>query len=358
MPEQSTPPRKFRNTCTNCANAKVKCDTTRPECGRCQERALSCSYAPSNRYGRRPASSINTPHWNATNVLSNPPIDLCGNPFMYYPTFAQSEVNYSSSQVGDICGAPRDTSVDHIQYQPQVFPAGNSEWYLHNLGLTSPPVIYEREPQSSELQITSQPLSPPSSLFTYSLPSEPEDPLEDSCTCLSRAANILLEVRGSNNADLTGFSVTEGGSMIDNSRNAELRIGDVIFTNRRILGQVTNILDCHCVGGDYQALMIIYMIWFHLIANYAAAVSMATGPINRDSHNRLVGSVQVLQGELRQLSVLIDKPFPLLKEARTGSRSAVIGVSVSVFKQLQGDLAQHVHHVSTRADQILQHLST
>lgn len=355
MPEQSNPRQKFRSSCTNCANAKVKCDATRPECGRCQERGLSCLYAPSNRYGRRPAFTANEAHGVATDNLPSPRIECCVNPCIYEPIFAHVDVNDCLPQVEAICGAlERDVPVDQIHHLPQLLPAGSSEWCLHNLGLANPSGSHEREPQIT----TSQPLSPPSSLFTHCPPSESGNPPENSHNCLSRAARILVEARCSNNANPTGsiVSARAGGSNADNSRDAELLIGDVIFTNRRILDQVTKILDCHCAGWDYQTLLIICMIWFHLIDKYAAAVAAATGSINRQSH-RLTGSVQILLGELRQFSPLIQKIILLVEEARTGPRSAIIGVSISVFYHLQGDLARNLHHLSTRAEQILQHLS-
>ncbi|KAI0483292.1 hypothetical protein GGR56DRAFT_235072 [Xylariaceae sp. FL0804] len=53
------PPRKrqkYKDSCTNCAVAKVKCGKEKPLCARCGERGLECSYELSYRYGRLPAA--------------------------------------------------------------------------------------------------------------------------------------------------------------------------------------------------------------------------------------------------------------------------------------------------------------
>ncbi|KAI0417471.1 hypothetical protein F5X98DRAFT_147513 [Xylaria grammica] len=46
---------KYKDSCTHCAGAKVRCSKEKPRCTRCNERGLECSYGLSYRYGRLPA---------------------------------------------------------------------------------------------------------------------------------------------------------------------------------------------------------------------------------------------------------------------------------------------------------------
>ena len=50
-------PKKLRQTCDPCSEAKVKCDKGNPRCGRCDRLSYECVYSPARRIGRpRPRS--------------------------------------------------------------------------------------------------------------------------------------------------------------------------------------------------------------------------------------------------------------------------------------------------------------
>lgn len=44
--------RKLRDSCTDCANSKVKCSKEKPTCARCARREVTCTYTVSRRSGR------------------------------------------------------------------------------------------------------------------------------------------------------------------------------------------------------------------------------------------------------------------------------------------------------------------
>ncbi|KAK4141524.1 uncharacterized protein C8A04DRAFT_30894 [Dichotomopilus funicola] len=44
--------RKLRDSCTDCANSKVKCSKEKPTCARCARREVTCTYSVSRRSGR------------------------------------------------------------------------------------------------------------------------------------------------------------------------------------------------------------------------------------------------------------------------------------------------------------------
>jgi hypothetical protein len=49
---QGTP--KYRSACDACGSAKVRCDRSKPKCGRCTTRELSCNYGIDNQHGLMP----------------------------------------------------------------------------------------------------------------------------------------------------------------------------------------------------------------------------------------------------------------------------------------------------------------
>ncbi|KAH8892340.1 hypothetical protein GQ53DRAFT_746205 [Thozetella sp. PMI_491] len=72
MPDRPPGGQRFRDTCTGCSAAKVRCSKTRPRCTRCDERGLQCNYALSHRFGRLPAGGrrpITHSPWRGAGVL-------------------------------------------------------------------------------------------------------------------------------------------------------------------------------------------------------------------------------------------------------------------------------------------------
>ncbi|KAL4967244.1 uncharacterized protein BDV14DRAFT_198346 [Aspergillus stella-maris] len=328
MAEQSTPRQRFRSSCTHCAIAKVKCSTARPECARCQERGLVCSYALSNRYGRRPAGPIpggRQAPAHATEALPTPPNEHPFHPCFYDPSssFFDTGLNDWLPEPDTLC-APIVGGVPEDQLYQVFFSAGgggNSVWNPNDLALHTQPVSQTHERGASA---HAQSTTPPASQLIRRLANEAEESIGGSHNCLAQAARILLEARCCGNGNTS--SCMDGQRMQDSSRassargvhgslaepfgeGAEMTMGDVIFTNRRILDQTTGILDCACAAaGDYQTLVVVSLIWFHLIDR---------------------GAVEA--------------------QGRPGG-----GVSLSVLKQLQGDLGRNLHNVSSRAEQLLQ----
>ncbi|KAH6614607.1 hypothetical protein B0J18DRAFT_304181 [Chaetomium sp. MPI-SDFR-AT-0129] len=50
--------RKLRDSCTDCANSKVKCSKEKPTCARCARREVTCTYSVSRRSGRTASQII------------------------------------------------------------------------------------------------------------------------------------------------------------------------------------------------------------------------------------------------------------------------------------------------------------
>lgn len=63
MPDQSSTSRKqpkLRSSCDGCGMAKLRCDRTQPECGRCVSYGLPCVYGISRRMGKAPGRGRRT----------------------------------------------------------------------------------------------------------------------------------------------------------------------------------------------------------------------------------------------------------------------------------------------------------
>jgi hypothetical protein len=188
-------------------------------------------------------------------------------------------------------------------------------------------------------------------------PDENGDPTH---SCLAHAAAILAEIRtDSTTMDLMWASSGGPPNAEASAREVKNMMGDVIFANRRVVDQATAILECTCINTDYQIAVLISLIWFHMIDRYAKAAAAAAATARRGpGHNHVIGSVQVLVGELQRLSPAIDKlsiQDPGIS-GRGGLEAVVVGISAAGFKQLKGELASQLANVYAQAEAFLHHI--
>ncbi|KAL6699349.1 hypothetical protein J3F84DRAFT_360599 [Trichoderma pleuroticola] len=237
MSEQPKTRQKFRSSCTNCANAKVKCSTKRPECARCVERGLECYYAPSNRFGRPPASTCNQ---KATSLRS-PQVDGCDLTMNGYA---------SDSATWDFNSW---VPASHCEIDAFSAAAYYEEWNLEDI-----PQLVAASSHGASSMNTNSPKNSSSGA---------SDASEGVHSCLAQAAAILVDIR--NDSSLT--DMTWAAANVD----AKTIVGDVIFANRRATGQVSRIMECACLAADYQISVVVSLICFHMIDRYGKAVAAA-----------------------------------------------------------------------------------
>ncbi|KAK2616709.1 hypothetical protein QQS21_000321 [Conoideocrella luteorostrata] len=328
MAERPKTRQKFRSSCTNCATAKVKCGTTRPECARCVERGLECLYAPSNRYGRPPASAPS----RKVSQTPSPQADGCD---------AALHDAASDGMAWDFNSwVPEAAWSETVRNLPCDIAAFSTAGYHEEWNLDDIP----------QLVATSGSSSQGSGMGTYSPKNSSSSSASDTSpegahSCLAHAASILIDVRNDSSSSDLMWATTNG--------DAKTIVGDVIFANRRATGQVAAILDCACLAADYQISIIVSLICFHMIDRYAKAVAAARASALgiRQGSNHIIGSIQILLDELRRISPMIGTSAMQAGEAP--GAAGTMGNPVSGFNQLQTDLKQHLYSVLGEAESFL-----
>ncbi|KAL7903659.1 hypothetical protein GGI35DRAFT_465581 [Trichoderma velutinum] len=328
MSEQPKTRQKFRSSCTNCATAKVKCTTTRPECARCVERGLECLYAPSNRYGRPPASVGSQ---KATSFRS-PQVDGCDLAMNDYASDGGTW-DFNAWMPASAC----NLTAQNIHYEIDAFSAAvyYKEWNLEDI----PQLVATSSHGSNSMNTNS---------LKNSFSGASEGFQEAIHSCLAQATAILVDIRH----DSSSTDLTWAAANVD----AKTIVGDVIFANRRATGQVSRIMECACLAADYQISVIVSLICFHMIDRYGKAVAAAKATLgNTGGNNHVVASVQILLDELRRITPLIG----ILRMQTGGSPGSVktTGNPVSGFDQLQRDLEHHLFSVLSEAESFLHEAS-
>jgi hypothetical protein len=165
--------------------------------------------------------------------------------------------------------------------------------------------------------------------------------------CLTQAAQLLIEAR----ADQNDWRRSPQDAI---SQDAEQTLQDVLWSNRKILDRVAMILTCDCTAADYQIMVLVSLVWFHAIDKYSQAVAAARHVGNITQRDRIKHSVDLLLGELRDLSPLVETLSDRGAEGRPAHGG--MGVSGTVFKHLQGDLTRYLCHLYLNTEQLRQDL--
>ncbi|KAL4948250.1 hypothetical protein BDW69DRAFT_189442 [Aspergillus filifer] len=317
MTEQQHAPQRFRSSCTNCASAKVKCNATRPDCARCTERGLACLYAPSNRYGRRPASSkANQPR----SAFPSNRLLLSRN----VTDWPHEDAAFGTQQP---CITPVPVPVPiHV---PSALDLELSE--LDGAGAM----------QSLATGIMS------STLISNALGDNLNTFVTSSHCCLTEAAQLLTEARAVE-------SDWRRSSQDMNLQDVEQTLQDVLWSNRKILDRVAMILTCDCTSADYQIVVLISLVWFHVVDKYSQTVAAARHVGDLTQRARIKSLLDVLLGELRDLSPLVESLSDRGAEGRPAHGG--MGVSGTVFKHLQSDLTRYLCHLYLNTEQLRQDL--
>ncbi|EHK26733.1 uncharacterized protein TRIVIDRAFT_62548 [Trichoderma virens Gv29-8] len=328
MSEQPKTRQKFRSSCTNCASAKVKCSTTRPNCARCVERGLECLYAPSNRYGRPPAS-VGT---QKATLLRSPQADGCDLTMSDYASDGATW-DFNSWVPASAC----NLTARNVHCEIDAFSAAAyyEEWNLEDI-----PQLVAASSHGSSSTNTNSPKNSSSGASDSSQ--------EAAHSCLAQAAAILVDIRN----DSSSTDLTWAATNVD----AKTIVGDVIFANRRATGQVSRIMECACLAADYQISVIVSLICFHMIDRYGKAVAAARATLGSTlGNNHVIGSVQILLDELRRITPLIGKST--MQAGEPPGSAGTMGIPVSGFGQLHRDLEHHLFNVLGEAESFLHQAS-
>ncbi|KAK6069019.1 zinc finger transcription factor [Seiridium cupressi] len=324
-------PRKLRESCTQCASSKVKCNKAKPTCGRCMRRGMSCEYGISRRTGRNRAPSSISLSALPTPSRSPQPLSRHGTSSSVGGYFQHARRASSTHSISIACGSrsptpqcsPMNTPlITTPLHTPQSVAPQQEQDYWASMGsdvdellanLTTPD-FPDVDPADLD----------PSSLL--SLPHDPftdfdmslSDPLEDgflsSTTsidnstlcfddissssdtsfkdgCLSSASSTS-STSSNNNADIkprgacclmTVFNLmmqlfpnaatgcTMPGKQQDGSCSVRT-IESVISENKQVIESITKLMDCPCSQDEY-VVTIISLVVFKVMGWYAAVAS-------------------------------------------------------------------------------------
>ncbi|KAI8623871.1 hypothetical protein F5Y19DRAFT_344897 [Xylariaceae sp. FL1651] len=380
---------KYKDSCTHCAGAKVRCSKEKPRCTRCHERGLECAYGLSYRYGRLPAraklsSSGYVDHASTTapttprellpngsrtpSPASEPntiPMSWLGEPNMAMPLNTNSStmngftnLNYDTPTSNAYMAATYDgatttmPSVSTQAYQtltPTSDPITSTGATFNTLNYlpcldTLPQLTTRRNHSRSVSSVSSLPSgydyaaatfqntspitfgTPPETPRTRPLPNCAATMQHD---CLSQAAITLLSLR---NEPLSNH-----------------------VKNREMMEYILQMIDCDCFTQDSHVRIFMVLIGFEVMERYSKAT--------QDDM-----SMTSTEGVLEDLQVVLKLIERLLRRLReTGAGNCFQGltpgspsgqsrgntISFAVFSQLEADLRKNLRGISHNTVDVL-----
>ncbi|KAI1322291.1 hypothetical protein F5Y16DRAFT_43117 [Xylariaceae sp. FL0255] len=381
---------KYKDSCTHCAGAKVRCSKEKPQCMRCNERGLECSYGLSYRYGRLPArTKLNAAGYmdqavvtapatprellpngsrtpSPTSDASNLSVSWLNDSPMAMPNTASSALNgclglgYDSSTAHNFMAAAYDTgngSLQSLHGQPfqslnpspdsiaSSTAAYNAINYIQCLDSLPQPTT-RRDHSRSISSVSSLP-----SAFDYSVAGFPSaSPLQFGTPPETPRASVLSSF-GSSQHDCLLQATTVLLSLRAEPLAAPGR-------NRDLMDQILNMTECDCFVKDSHQRMFLILIAFEVMKRY----SMNT----RD--NRSVASTEIIIEELQAVLKLVERILKRLRDVDTGTASQVFSpdsptgqfssetISCTVFNQLEADLRKQLRGISHSTVDILRHV--
>lgn len=347
---------KYKDSCTHCAGAKVRCSKEKPRCTRCNERSLECSYGLSYRYGRLPArAKLSTAGYiDQTTMKTSVPRELIPSgsraPSPSEPATVQmswlsesntingfTNVNYHDPHTpNNFMGHAYDTGTAPLApvaaqaYQaltptsdPTTFSTINYIPCLDSLNHPAPRRQHSRSVSSassmpSGYDYTFSNASP----VTFGTPPETPRarPVQNYAPsmqhdCLSQAAATLLSLR---------HDPTSGPGK-----------------NQDMMEYILHMIGCECFGRDSHVRMFVVLIGFEVMDQYLKT----TQDMTLANGNTLEDFQAVLK--------LIERLLRRLRETGTGDYAQGLAPSFAVFGQLEADLRKHLRGISQNAVGVL-----
>ncbi|KAJ8125725.1 hypothetical protein O1611_g7913 [Lasiodiplodia mahajangana] len=376
---------KYKDSCTHCAGAKVRCSKEKPRCTRCNERGLECSYGLSYRYGRLPAraklsaagfidQAVTTapstprellPHGSRTPSPASEPNG------MHMTWLSESNMNMLNANTSAINGFQNMNYDAHTpnNYMGHTYDATSAPMApiptqaFQALTPTSDPItttatfnyipcldtLNQPAPRRHHSRSVSSASSMPSgydyntapypntSPVTFGTPPEtprPQPPHGYAANmqqhdCLSQAAATLLSLR---HEPISGQA-----------------------RNRDTMEYILQMIDCDCFAHDSHVRMFMVLIGFEVMERYSKATQ----------DDMAMTSTEGILEDLQVVLKLIERLLRRLRETGTGTyaqgltpgspQSQVRGntISLAVFGQLEADLRKHLRGISHNTVDVL-----
>ncbi|KAI0395834.1 hypothetical protein F5Y17DRAFT_422439 [Xylariaceae sp. FL0594] len=373
---------KFKDSCTNCAGAKVRCSKEKPRCARCTERGLECLYGLSYRYGRLPARAklgatgfidqgVTTapstprellPHGSRTPSPASEPTEIA------VSWLSESNMDMLNANTAPLNGfTPMGYDAHHANYLGHPYdgtaaslPSIPSQPFQTltptSDPITSSPATYNtlnylpcldtlnqnasrRNHSRSDSSVSSMPPGydyanggfPNSSPVTFGTP--PETPrarpvqhytAPTQHDCLSNAATVLLSLRHE--------------SIPGQTRNHDT------------MDYIIQMIDCDCFAQDSHVRMFMILIGFEVMERYTKV-----------THNDMaMHSTEGIIEDLQVVLKLIERLLRRLRETSPGAYAqqsltpgSPTSISSTVFGQLEADLRKHLRGISHNTVDVL-----
>ncbi|KAH9897163.1 hypothetical protein F4778DRAFT_744616 [Xylariomycetidae sp. FL2044] len=395
----------FKESCTHCARAKVKCSKGKPECARCGERGLPCSYGLSNRYGRLPAhvklsdgghshdDSYDTwPTQSAPrHLLAQGPSPISTGPItgdiqpraLVNPHNSQLFLDTDSSATSDFLGYGSDfaaarrplgsTSQDPM-YSGWVFQdqQGGAVTRNKTLNPESPVATWGYHPSPVPARLEKQPIhhghkrtpSVASTITSTELEFAPDYAESHRHPAYPLPTPPSTAFTGSEASSPPPAADGEAHSCIPQAS----AILVVLKSGQRceVTHKVLRILDCDCFARDDHLKLITVLIGFELMARCSKAIRARTDGAYGGSTDAAV------MADLRTVLAVIEPLLKRLKEASTRarkrSRAAAAAaaaaadkssegegshISLAVFGPLEADLLRQLRELSGQTTTLL-----
>jgi hypothetical protein len=389
--EPSAPRKKLKESCTQCASAKVRCSKDKPQCTRCEDRNSVCSYGMSQRSGRRAGSSYHCSpiHLNKAGPSSQCRPDLDGNvnmEIMFPSDFPIDRGLWSAceslgwdmmdtkspasglSPGSQLLGDESLTSLDQWMDMgsDHCSTLSVNDHSMHDLAMPHYTTMHQTtSPSTSTPTPISTPLNRVGSLN------------EGPASCYETATHVI----GAINSAPKSCSLATSTSEVSRPQQT---IEQVIDANRTSIESVTIILNCPCAT-DQNLLSLITSIVFQVIQLYHSAAHtspqphpqkslivdtflrqtahhvppISAGTPAENTHLDTCSDVprmraQLILGEIHRVVRLVELLSQRFQEARVtsnrvGNDEDEVGegnwISASVFVQLEADLRQRLRVV-------------
>ncbi|KAH6655890.1 hypothetical protein BKA67DRAFT_657790 [Truncatella angustata] len=287
---------KLRDSCHACASSKVKCQREKPTCCRCRERGLKCEYLAHRRSGRRKGIYKKSGTATLENVTPSSPIEQS------WPTL--DFWTHDDAQLSNL-GMNHDyyPSPDSFDHSPTSFGMGFNDPVTIPLAfpLVSPPSIGLTSPTTPSS--TTDQSSPNTGGFPdltavfselwedhwstlegnqiYLAANQQHDELlhttSNSTSCLTRAFDLLTQLSTTTSRSCRACDAQPyvwGG-------NRPVTLSAVIAENRRVLHELSEILQCECSHDD-DILTIQAMIVSKVMDSYTSVFHADPGACEDD----------------------------------------------------------------------------
>lgn len=382
---------KYKDSCTHCAGAKVRCSKEKPRCTRCTERNLDCSYGLSYRYGRLPArAKLSAAGFidQATSTAPSTPRELLPNgsrtpspalepTAMPISWLSESNMNMLNASTAALNGY---TNMNYETHAPNGYmghpydatsaplaPVSMSAQAFQTLTPTSDPVVTSAPTTYNNinfipcLDALNQPAArrhhsrsvssassipsgydyntgafPNTSPVTFGTPPETprSRPVQNYTTsmhhdCLSQAAATLLSLR---HEPMPGQA-----------------------RSRDTMEYIHQLIECDCFAQDSHVRMFMVLIGFEVMERYSRATQ----------DDMAMTSTEGILEDLQAVLKLVERLLRRLRETGTGNYAQGLtpgsplgqtrgtAISLNVFAQLEVDLRKRLRGISHNTVDVL-----